>query len=82
MTTLTYQTTQAQVDSLLQQLGAGGSTITVKAPDDDEISGKGITVEAKFDPATGTLTVDIEHKPFMIPVSMIDGGIKKALGVS
>jgi hypothetical protein len=45
------------------------------------ITGHGITAAYRYDAATRTLHVDVQHHPFFIPVSAIESQLRQALGV-
>lgn len=73
--------TLAQLETLTARLGANGTTVT---PDPAKPAGEGFTIEGHGIGATasydaGTLTVTVTHKPFYVPMSSIEAGIRKAL---
>jgi hypothetical protein len=82
MTTFTYTgVTPEEMTAMRAKLIAGGAQITasVAAPNQFRVTGHGITSNATYDPATKTLTVAVVSKPWIIPASAIDEGIKEAL---
>jgi hypothetical protein len=72
--------TQKQIDDLSSKLSSPGNNVGINktAPNDYIITGHGVTAEATYN-GTDTLTVNVKHKPFLIPESMIENGIKEAL---
>ena len=71
--------TAAQITTLTSELAAQNTQITPGAENQYAITGHGITASAVFDPAKGSLTVTVIHKPFYIPESAIESGIQNAL---
>ena len=70
--------TQAQITAMAAELTAGGSVVTESSPGLWTIEGHGIGAMAAFDGST--LTVNVVHKPFYVPESSIESGLRKALG--
>lgn len=82
MTTLTYQNvTKEQIDAMHQQLEDGGAEITLQQNGGFDIEGHGVEMLVIYNPGASTLTVNIVHKPFIVPVSVIDHAIKTGLGL-
>jgi len=73
--------TKTQIDALEKELASAGTTITPNAAVDGGyvISGHGITATAVFDDSSEALAVSVMHKPFFVPESAIQNGIRDAL---
>ena len=81
MTTFTYdQVSPAEIQSLVAGLQANGAKVSNPSTNLYRVEGHGVVSNATYNPAASTLQVDVVSKPFYIPASMIDGGVKKALG--
>jgi hypothetical protein len=82
MTTFTVTPcTQDQLQKLIVELLANQTNVTKASftvPNSYNIVGHGIAATAIL--TEDTLTVNILHKPFYIPESMIEDSIRKALG--
>jgi hypothetical protein len=72
--------TPAQIAALLAELKADHDAITTVTPNEYGVEGHGVGVTASYAPDTSVLTVQIVHKPWLIPEGMIHDQIVKALG--
>ena len=77
MTDLTFTASPQKVADLLNELRAGGTTVTQHSATEFGIEGHGIKAEAKY--ADPILTVVVLSKPFYVSAAMISSGISKAL---
>ena len=70
----------AQMLKLRGELEADrGSHIEATAPDHYTIDGHGLTVDAAYDAASETLTVEVVDKPWYVSASMIHDKIVQSL---
>ena len=74
---LTFVATPQRVSALMDQLKAGGTTITPTSDNGYLLEGRGITATVKY--ADPSLTVTVLAKPFYISLGMIRDGISNAL---
>lgn len=84
MTTFTYtQVSPEMIGNMLVELKQTGNSVqqlsTAGPSGQWRIMGNGIIAMATYD-GSNVLTVEILSKPFFIPESLIDVGIKKSLG--
>jgi hypothetical protein len=71
--------TADQIANLEAALKSHGTALTETAPNEYEVNGHGVVAAAVFDPVAASLTVTIQHKPFYITESAIQGGLESAL---
>lgn len=72
---------QSAFDSLRKQLSDANQAV-ITGTSEGAITGHGVTANYRYDAATETLTVDVSHHPFFIPVSAIESQLRAALGSS
>ena len=65
-----------------KELSANGGTVMNNSDGSMEVEGHGIKAHCLYDATSTTLTVTVESEVWYETSSMVDGGIKKALGTS
>ena len=70
--------TEAKFRALREQL-VSSHQAEVAGTDDGTITGHGVTAEYHFDSANQTLSVNVKHHPFFIPVSAIESQLREAI---
>ena len=74
--------TDIQIKNLIDYLIENGANVKNTGPNLYEVTGHGITSNATYNTDTKILTVEISKPWFnLIPISSIDDGIKKGLGI-
>ena len=68
-----------EVVKLIARLQKGGADVVALHPDQWQVSGHGITATAKYVPETLILTVEVESKPWYVPMAVIQSKVKAAL---
>ena len=68
--------TPAKFAALKTQLACNQAVIT--GDTSGSITGHGVTANYAYDPASQTLTVDVIHHPFYIPVQAIESQLRNA----
>ena len=73
----TIPATQTQIDKLILELQNHGTTVVNDPTEGYQINGHGVYAIGKYD---GTnLSVSVVKKPFFVPLSSIENGLKSAL---
>jgi hypothetical protein len=69
---------QPAFNSLRKQLSEANQAV-ITGMTDGTITGHGVTANYRYDSSTETLTVDVIHHPFFVPVSAIESQLRAAI---
>jgi len=70
--------TQEKFDALKAKL-VSTHQAEITGTTEGAITGHGVTAAYRYDEAAQTLSVDVQHHPFFIPVSAIESQLRQAL---
>lgn len=78
MKTLTFNLTQAQFDTKLAELAKEvGGDLHKKDATSGTVKHSGVEADYVYSAPTGVLTIEVKHKPFIVPESTIDGKLNE-----